>query len=99
MRALLAKVRNFFATMGLVEQSQVVASTAVVVSMATILTVYLATGQQVGILGFMSVVTVGVLGFMSVFFTLKYGRMLEEQRKELLELNAVAEAVNHSVEL
>jgi PAS domain S-box-containing protein len=99
MRTLLAKTRNFFATMGLVEQSQVVASTAVVVAMATIMTVYFATGQQVGLLGFLSVVTVGALGFMSVFFTLKYGRMLEEQRKELLELNAIAEAVNHSVEL
>jgi PAS domain S-box-containing protein len=99
MRELLTKIRNFFATMGLVEQSQVVASTAVVVAMATIMTVYFATGQQVGLLGFLSVITVGVLGFMSVFFTLKYGRMLEEQRKELLELNAIAEAVNHSVEL
>ncbi len=99
MRRFLAKVKNFFATMGLVEQSQVVASTAVVVAMGTIVTVYFSTGQQVGLLGFMSVVTVGVLGFMSVFFTLKYGRMLEEQRKELLELNAIAEAVNHSVEL
>jgi PAS domain S-box-containing protein len=99
MRALIGKIKHFFATMGLVEQSQVVASTAVVVAMVTILTVYFATGQQVGLLGFLSVVTVGVLGFMSVFFTLKYGRMLEEQRKELLELNAIAEAVNHSVEL
>jgi len=79
MRTLLAKTRNFFTTMGLVEQSQVVASTAVVVAMVTIMTVYIATGQQVGLLGFLSVVTVGVLGFMSVFFTLKYGRMLEEQ--------------------
>jgi len=99
MRQVLGKIKNFFATMGLVEQSQVVASTAVVVAMGTIVTVYFSTGQQVGLLGFMSVVTVGVLGFMSVFFTLKYGRMLEEQRKELLELNAIAEAVNHSVEL
>ncbi|HLF15679.1 MAG TPA: ATP-binding protein [Bacteroidota bacterium] len=99
MRQLLVRVKNFFATMGLVEQSQVVASTAVVVAMGTIMMVYFATGQQVGLFGFMSVVTVGVLGFMSVFFTLKYGRMLEEQRKELMELNAIAEAVNHSVEL
>jgi len=99
MRQLLARIKHFFATMGLVEQSQVVASTAVVVAMGTIVTVYFSTGQQVGLLGFMSVVTVGVLGFMSVFFTLRYGRMLEEQRKELLELNAIAEAVNHSVEL
>ncbi len=96
---MVTRVKKFFTTMGLVEQSQVVASTAVVVAMGTILTVYLATGQQVGLLGFISVVTVGVLGFMSVYFTLKYGRMLEEQRRELMELNAIAEAVNHSVEL
>lgn len=85
--------------MGLVEQSQVVASTAVIVAMGTIVSAYLVTGQPLGTLGLLSVVTVGVLGYASVFFSLKYGRMLEAQRRELLELNTIAEAVNHSVEL
>src|SRR5713101_3155194 len=85
--------------MGLVEQAQVVASTAVIVAMGTIVTVHFVTGQRFTWLDFISILTVGVIGFVSVFFSLRYGRMLEEQRRELLELNTIAEAVNHTVEL
>jgi len=85
--------------MGLVEQSQVVASTAVIVAMVTIVTTQFVSGFALKWIDFISVVTVGVIGFFSVYFSLKYGRMLEEQRRELLELNTIAEAVNHSVEL
>jgi PAS domain S-box-containing protein len=85
--------------MGLVEQSQIVASTAVIVAMGTIVTVHFVTGSRFTWLDFISILTVGVIGFVSVYFSLKYGRMLEEQRRELLELNTIAEAVNHSVEL
>jgi two-component system, cell cycle sensor histidine kinase and response regulator CckA len=84
---------------GLVEQSQVVASTAVIVAMGTIVTVHYVTQSPFTWLDFISITTVGVIGFVSVFFSLKYGRMLEEQRRELLELNTIGEAVNHSVEL
>jgi PAS domain S-box-containing protein len=84
--------------MGLVEQSQVVASTAVIVAMVTIVTTHFVSGYSLRWIDFISVVTVGVIGFFSVYFSLKYGRMLEDQRRELLELNTIAEAVNHSVE-
>ena len=85
--------------MGLVEQSQVVASTAVVVAMVTIVTAHFVTGHSLELMDFISVLTVGVIGFVSVFFSLKYGRQLEEQRRELVALNTIAEAVNHSVEI
>src|SRR5258706_5704803 len=85
--------------MGLVEQSQVVASTAVIVAMGTIVTVHFVTNSSFTWLDFITILTVGVIGYVSVYFSLKYGRMLEEQRRELLELNTIAEAVNHSVEL
>jgi GAF domain-containing protein len=85
--------------MGLVEQSQVVASTAVVVSMVTIVTAHYFTQHVLGWLDFISLITVGIIGFTSVMFSLKYGRQLEEQRRELQSLNNITEAVNHSVEL
>ena len=99
MQAIIANIRRFFNSLGLVEQSQVVASTAVIVAMATIVTAHFVIGEKLGWLDFISVVTVGVFGYVSVFFSLKYGRMLEEQRRELLELNTIAEAVNHSMDL
>ncbi len=92
-------IRKPATKMGLVEQSQIVASTAVIVAMGTIVTVHFVTGSRFTWLDFISILTVGVIGFVSVYFSLKYGRMLEEQRRELLELNTIAEAVNHSVEL
>src|SRR6266478_2282506 len=87
MKELIGRIRKFFTSMGLVEQSQVVASTAVVVAMVTIVTSHVVIGRSFGWIDFISIVTVGVIGFVSVFFTLKYGRMLEEQRKEIFELN------------
>jgi PAS domain S-box-containing protein len=99
MKSVIRNIKQFFTSMGLVEQSQVVASTAVIVAMAVIVTVHFFIGERLGWLDFVSVVTVGVIGYVSVYFSLKYGRMLEEQRKELLELNTIAEAVNHSMDL
>ncbi len=85
--------------MGLVEQAQVVASTAVVVAMVTMITTRLVSGESFNTLDFTSVIIVGVFGYVSIFFSLKYGRSLEAQRRELLELNTIAEAVNYSVDL
>ncbi len=99
MKAIIKSIRQFFKSMGLVEQSQVVASTAVIVAMATIVTTHIFIGERLGWLDFISVLTVGVFGYVSVYFTLKYGRMLEDQRRELQELNTIAEAVNHSMDL
>jgi PAS domain S-box-containing protein len=99
MRYIFRTIRRFFASLGLVEQSQVVASTAVIVAMVTIVTTHFVSGYALKWIDFISVVTVGVIGFFSVYFSLKYGRMMEEQRREMLELNTIAEAVNHSVEL
>jgi len=92
-------IRKSAPKVGLVEQAQIVASTAVVVAMGTITTVHFVTGSRFTWPDFISILTVGVIGFVSVYFSLKYGRMLEEQRRELLELNTIAEAVSHSVEL
>ena len=89
----------FFKSMGLVEQAQVVASTAVVVAMVTMITTRLVAGESFSTLDFTSVIIVGVFGYVSIFFSLKYGRSLEAQRRELLELNTIAEAVNYSVDL
>ena len=92
-------IRVFFKSMGLVEQAQVVASTAVVVAMVTMITTRLVAGESFSTLDFTSVIIVGVFGYVSIFFSLKYGRSLEAQRRELLELNTIAEAVNYSVDL
>jgi two-component system cell cycle sensor histidine kinase/response regulator CckA len=95
----LAKIKKFRASLGPVEQAQVVASTAVVVAMATIVSIRVFSGHYIDWLLFGSVVTVGVFGFIIVFFTLKYGQQLEEQKRELLALNTIADAVNRSVEI
>lgn len=99
MRINLAKIKKFRATLGPVEQAQVVASTAVVVAMATIVSIRVFSGMYIEWLLFGSVLTVGIFGFIIVFFTLKYGQQLEEQKRELLALNTIAEAVNRSVEI
>ena len=99
MKITLAKIKKFRASLGPVEQAQVVASTAVVVAMATIVSIRVFSGYYIDWLLFGSVVTVGVFGFIIVFFTLKYGQQLEDQKRELLALNTIAEAVNRSVEI
>ena len=92
-------LRSFLSSLGPVEQAQMVASTAVVVSMATIISVMAATGAQPRFMDVVSIVTVGVFGFTSVYFSLLNNRRLDEQRRQLLALNAVAEAVNRVVDL
>jgi PAS domain S-box-containing protein len=99
MKRLLRKFRSFYKSLGLVEQSQIVASTAVLVAMVTIIAAHFSIGKELEWLDFISIMTVGIIGYVSVYFTLKYGRQLEDQRRELLALNTIAEAVNHSVEL
>ena len=96
----IGNLRKFRTSLGPVEQAQVVASTAVVVAMATIVSIRIFTyGKTLDWLLFGSVVTVGVFGFINVFFTLKYGQQLEEQKRELMALNTIAEAVNRSVSM
>ncbi|MBI5214394.1 MAG: PAS domain S-box protein [Ignavibacteriae bacterium] len=99
MTKILFRFRNFYKTLGLVEQSQIVASTSVVVAMVTIAAAHFLAGEEIRWLDFVTVITVGIMGFLSVYFSLKYGRQLEEQRREMLELNNITEAVSHSVEL
>ncbi|MBA4312530.1 MAG: hypothetical protein C0417_07860 [Chlorobiaceae bacterium] len=98
-RNLFIGIRVFFKSMGLVEQAQLVASTAVIVAMITLITVRIAVGVELGTLDLISVVTVGLFGYVSIFFALKYGRNLESQRREMIELNSIAEAVNYSVDI
>jgi PAS domain S-box-containing protein len=91
--------RQFIQNLGPVEQAQVVASTAVIVSMATIISAMVATGQSPRLMDFISILTVGTIGFTNVYFSLRYSRQLDEQRRQLLALNTIAEAVNQVVEL
>ncbi|HCV42496.1 MAG TPA: hypothetical protein DGH68_03360 [Bacteroidetes bacterium] len=92
-------IRRFIKNLGLVEQSQVVASTAVVVSMSTIVVSSIITGQGPRLMDFVSILAIGVIGFTGVYFSLQYSRQLDDQRKQLMALNSVAAAVNHFVEL
>lgn len=86
-------------SLGPVEQAQIVASTAVVVAMVTIVMVRVFSGYKLNWYDFVSVITVGIFGFLIVYFTLKYGQLLEEQKQELLALNTIAEAVNRAEEI
>ncbi len=92
-------IRNFVRGLGPVEQAQVVASTSVVVSMVTIVSAMAAIGQMPRLMDFISVLTVGLFGFTTVFFSLRYGRQLDAQRRHLLALNTISEAVNRAVDL
>jgi PAS domain S-box-containing protein len=95
----LRSLRNFRASLGPVEQAQIVVSTAVVVTLGTILVVRMTSGHTLEWLLFGSILTVGIFGFIIVFFTLKYGRLLEEQKQELIALNAFAESVNRAIDV
>ncbi|HXF99750.1 MAG TPA: hypothetical protein VNL69_03150, partial [Bacteroidota bacterium] len=99
MRNPIRVIREFVEGFGLVEQAQVVASTAVIVTMATIIAVILLTGETLRWTDFVSVLAVGLIGFFSVLFSLQYARQLDEQRRQLLAISTIAEAVNRSVEL
>jgi PAS domain S-box-containing protein len=99
MESPVATIRKFVRNLGPVEQAQVVASTAVVVTMSTIITAMAVTGQSPRLMDFISILAVGSIGFTSVYFSLRYSRQLDEQRRQLLALNTIAEGVNRVVEL
>ncbi len=99
MRNPVSLFRQFLQNLGPVEQAQIVASTAVIVSMATIISAMVATGQSPRLMDFISILTVGTIGFTNVYFSLRYSRQLDEQRRQLLAMNTIAEAVNRVVEL
>ena len=90
---------RFVRSLGLVEQSQVVASAAVVVSMATIVASLIAIGEEPRLMDFVSILAVGIIGFTGVYFSLQYNRQLDDQRKQMMALNSVTAAVNRFVEL
>lgn len=90
-------VKRYRATLGPLEQAQIVISTAVVVAIVTIVAVRILGRYPLGWFDFTSVIIVGIFGFMIVTFTLRYGRLLEEQKQELLGLKNIAEAVNRNV--
>lgn len=99
MRKFFKRVRSISFKLGLVEQAQIVASTAVIVMMVTIIAANIMIKKEFGVLDFISILTAGTIGFASVYFSLKYGRQLEEQRRELEALNTVAQVVNKSINL
>jgi len=92
-------IRQFRNNLGPVEQAQVVASTAVVVMMGTILAILILTQQTVRPMDFFSIITVGIIGFTSVYFTLRYARQLDDKRRQLLALNMIADDVNRLTEI
>lgn len=99
MKKFYQRLRSFTLNLGLVEQAQIVASTAVIVIMVTIIAATILLRKDLGFLEFVSIVTVGIIGFASVYFSLKYGRQLEEQRRELEALNTVSQVVSQSFNL
>ena len=92
-------LRKFRVSLGPVDQAQIVVTVAVVVTLATIWVVRITSGRTIEWLLFGSVLTVGIFGFIIVFFSLKYGRLLEEQKQELLALNTFAESVNRAIDV
>jgi PAS domain S-box-containing protein len=92
-------LRKFRVSLGPVDQAQIVVTVAVVVTLATIWVVRITSGHTVEWLLFGSILTVGIFGFIIVFFSLKYGRLLEEQKQELLALNTFAESVNRAIDV
>ncbi|MDP1677074.1 MAG: ATP-binding protein [Bacteroidota bacterium] len=99
MRKFFKRVRSISFNLGLVEQAQIVASTAVIVMMVTIIAANIVLKKEFGFLDFISILTAGTIGFASVYFSLKYGQQLEEQRRELEALNTVAQVVSKSINL
>lgn len=99
MRSFFNRLRSITFNLGLVEQAQIVASTAVVVIMVTIIMANILLQKEFGYLDFISIITVGIIGFASVYFSLKYGRQIEEQRRELEALNTVSQVVSQSFNL
>ncbi len=77
------RLKKFRLTLGPVEQLQIVLSTIVVVSLVTIMVVRWTSVQKLEWLLFGSVLTVGIFGFIIVTITLKYARILEEQKRSL----------------
>jgi two-component system, cell cycle sensor histidine kinase and response regulator CckA len=92
-------LRKFRVSLGPVDQAQIVVTVIVVVTLATIWVVRITSGRTIEWLLFGSVLTVGIFGFIIVFFSLKYGRLLEEQKQELLALNTFAESVNRAIDV
>jgi PAS domain S-box-containing protein len=92
-------LRKFRVSLGPVDQAQIVVTIAVVVSLITIWVVRITSGRTIEWLLFGSVLTVGIFGFIIVFFSLKYGRLLEEQKQELLALNTFAASINRSIDV
>jgi two-component system, cell cycle sensor histidine kinase and response regulator CckA len=93
------KIKKFTSSLGLVEQSQVVASTAVIVLLGTIIGINFFAGQELEWRDFFTLITVGLFGFLIVYFIARYGLQINEQHQQLLALNAIAHAVSRSVEL
>ncbi len=99
MRSPVVAFRVFARSLGPVEQAQIVASTAVIVMMGTIITAMAVTGQTPRLMDFISILTVGSIGFLSVYFSLKWSRQIDEQRQQLAALNTITGAVTRRVEL
>lgn len=95
----LRSVRTFRSSLGPLEQAQIVISTAVVVTLVTIVAFRVVSGEKLGWYDLISVVTVGVIGFLIVWSTISYGRQNEQQKQELLALKTIAEAVNRAVDI
>jgi hypothetical protein len=99
MKSPFRQIKEFTSSLGLVEQSQVVASTAVIVLLGTIIGIHFFSGRELQWWDFITLVTVGIFGFLIVYYIAKYGLQINDQHQQLLALNAIAHAVSRSVEL
>ena len=94
-----SKSKKLRLKLGPVEQAQIVTSTAVLVSLITIIVLRITSAKTIDWLLFGNVLTVGIFGFIIVYFTIKFGRILEEQKEELIALNLFTESITRAIEV
>jgi len=91
--------KSFRSSLGPLEQAWLVITTAVVVTLITIIAFRVIGGEKLGLYDQVSVVVVGIVGIIIIVSTISYGRQTEKQQQEILALKTIAEAVNRAVEI
>lgn len=92
-------LKTFRSSLGPLEQAWIVITTAVVVTLITIIAFRVIGGEKLGWYDQVSVVVVGIVGIIIIVSTISYGRQTEQQKQEILALKTIAEAVNRAVDI
>ncbi len=95
----LRALRTFRSSLGPLEQAWIVITTAVVVTLITIIAFRVIGGEKLGWYDQVSVVVAGIVGIIIIVSTISYGRQTEQQKQEILALKTIAEAVNRAVDI